>query len=260
MKKTVIGIIAIAVLLIIPFKVFSVLPEIGDPQSPPNTHVSDYYIEHSHEDTHSPNLVTAMIVDYRAYDTLYETTVMFLAGLGAVLILAAKPKSKNRLMVAHQGGTKPRRGVIPAYRTVNKDVMIKILVPLILVYGIYVLFHGEVSLGGGFQAGALMGMVYLLDVMVLSDRENLVTLPKHISVAIAGVGTFIYAFTGVLCMVGGGKFLEYGALPFPFIHSHELHPTGMLLVEIGVAVCVAATIITILNALLERVRFDDDLD
>ena len=63
------------------------LPRIGDPSSPAATHVSPRYIEHSHEETGAPNFVTAILADYRGYDTLGETTVIFTAGLACLLIL-----------------------------------------------------------------------------------------------------------------------------------------------------------------------------
>lgn len=74
----------------------SCLPRIGDPNSAPNSHVTPYYIEHSKEDTGSPNIVTGTLADYRGFDTLEETTVMFLAGMTAVLILAAGKKEKDK--------------------------------------------------------------------------------------------------------------------------------------------------------------------
>lgn len=63
------------------------LPTIGDPNSAPNQHVTPYYIEHAQEDTGSPNIVTATLADYRGFDTLWETSVMFVSGLTAFLIL-----------------------------------------------------------------------------------------------------------------------------------------------------------------------------
>ena len=63
------------------------LPERGDPQAPANVHVSPTYIEDSVRDTHTPNIVTAVLADYRGYDTLGETVVIFTAGLACVLIL-----------------------------------------------------------------------------------------------------------------------------------------------------------------------------
>jgi multicomponent Na+:H+ antiporter subunit B len=63
------------------------LPLIGDPDAPANVHVSPTYIEDAVEDTHTPNIVTAVLADYRGYDTLGETVVIFTAGLACALIL-----------------------------------------------------------------------------------------------------------------------------------------------------------------------------
>jgi multicomponent Na+:H+ antiporter subunit B len=63
------------------------LPRVGDPKAPAATHVSPRYIEHGHHETGAPNFVTAVLADYRSYDTLGETTVIFTAGLACALIL-----------------------------------------------------------------------------------------------------------------------------------------------------------------------------
>ena len=254
MRKIITLLLLIAA-IIVPFLTFDVLPVIGDPQSPPNTHVSDYYIEHAIDECNSPNMVTAVIVDYRAFDTMFETTVMFLAGLSVIIVLANRPKHRipapNSLKRTHKPAGRP------VYKTVNKDVMISIIEPLILIYAMYVLFHGEISLGGGFQAGALIGMVYLLDIMVVNRKKPIFNVPKYRSAAIAGLGPFIYALTGIVTICGGGLYLEYNKIPLS-VHQAELHSIGITAVEIGVTIGVAGTIITILNALMERISFDDD--
>jgi multicomponent Na+:H+ antiporter subunit B len=66
------------------------LPAVGDPKAPASAHVSPYYIEHSHHETGAPNFVTAVLADYRGYDTLGETTVIFTAGLACLLILGVQ--------------------------------------------------------------------------------------------------------------------------------------------------------------------------
>ena len=66
------------------------LPDRGDPNAPANIHVSPFYIERSLDDTKTPNTVTAVLADYRGYDTLGETIVIFTAGLACVLILMKK--------------------------------------------------------------------------------------------------------------------------------------------------------------------------
>lgn len=255
--KNAIPVVIIAIVLAVAFARFDFLPSIGDPDAPAHTRTSDYYIEHAVKDTNSPNYVTAVIVDYRAFDTMLETTVMFLAGLGVVILLASRPDPKARIIKPRKFTENREHLGAPAYQSINKDVMIKIIEPLILIYAVYVLFHGEVSLGGGFQAGALIGMVYIIDTMVSPGTISLIRLPKERSVALAGAGTFIYTLTGILTLVGGGVFLEYGKLPFS-MSFEEKHSTGILMVEVGVTIGVMATIITILNAIHERARFDDD--
>ena len=59
----------------------------GDPNSPPNRHLSPYYIENAVRETHVPNLVTAVVADYRSYDTMFETVVIYCAGLVVVSVL-----------------------------------------------------------------------------------------------------------------------------------------------------------------------------
>ena len=222
-----------------------VLPAIGDVNSAPALHVSKYYIEHAVHDTNSPNMVTAMIVDYRAFDTMFETTVMFLSGIGVIMILANRPKAKNRIVEPKRYfGHRYKLGD-PTYKTINKDVMITLLEPLILIYAFYVLFHGEVSLGGGFQSGALIALTYIIDILVIPDKKNLFMMT--------------YVMTGVVPMFNGGSFMDYTYLPLP-VHTAERHAIGILLVEIGVTIGVMGTIITILNAIMKRVRFDDDTD
>ena len=59
----------------------------GDPQSPANAHVSPHYIQNAVRDTHTPNIVTAVLGDYRGYDTMFETVVIFCAGMAVTAIL-----------------------------------------------------------------------------------------------------------------------------------------------------------------------------
>lgn len=254
--RKVLTVVLLILVMTVPFIAFDILPVIGDPESAPNSHVSDYYIEHAVEECNAPNMVTAVIVDYRAFDTMFETTVMFLAGLCVVMILANHPR--RRIKAASRIKRFNTITGEPVYRSVNKDVMVSIIQALILIYAVYVLFHGEVSLGGGFQAGALIGMTYLLDVMVVRREKPIFDLNKFKAASIAGLGPFIYALTGLISFIGGGLFLEYNRLPLG-IHQAELHSAGMTLVEIGVTIGVAGTIITILNALFERITFDDEL-
>ena len=68
------------------------MPKWGDPHSPAASHVSPYFLEHSIEHTATPNVVTSVLADYRGYDTLGETTVIFTAGMACILLLKRRDK------------------------------------------------------------------------------------------------------------------------------------------------------------------------
>lgn len=136
------------------------------------------------------------------------------------------------------------------------DVSSRLIVPFSMIYAIYVLVFGEYGPGGGFQAGAVMALGIVLARLVKGEKAKF-----HISgptaIACAGLGTFFYNLVGWMSMRDGGKFLEYGKLPFQFLDYEQLHALGILLIEIGVTVCVMMTIIGILEALLKREDFED---
>ena len=84
------AIISLPILGLLLLYAASDLPVFGDPQSPASTHVSPYYLENSLRDTQTPNVVTAVLMDYRALDTMLETGVIFTAGIACWLLLRRK--------------------------------------------------------------------------------------------------------------------------------------------------------------------------
>lgn len=247
-KKHLIGVLLVIVLTAgISLEIGRVLPTIGALDTPANGEVSDYYIEHAVRETASPNLVTAVLADYRGFDTLFETCVLFLSGVVVCMTLlppkgsAAKPAKQKNL----------RQESKSAF-----DVASRLVIPILVIYAVYVLLHGEISLGGGFQAGALLACAYLLDCITPGKGMYLPRLRTESTLLLGGAGAFLYALTGMLCMIGGGNFLEYGHLPLPQ-EGTELHSIGILMIEAGVTVCVMAVIIQILEIVLERTGFDD---
>ena len=129
------------------------LPTVGALDTPANTNISQYYISNAVADTHAHNIVTAVLADYRGFDTLFETCVMLLSGVAVWTILSAKEKVEKRT----------DKEMIAYYRTsifgsMLMDGAFRIVVPIILIYGMYVLFHGEISLGGRFPGGRAAGL------------------------------------------------------------------------------------------------------
>ena len=138
------------------------------------------------------------------------------------------------------------------------DSSFRIIIPFTLVYGIYILTHGEYSPGGGFQAGALLAVGIVLVRLIQGGDKGSFNVSGPLAIVCAGVGTFIYAATGWLTMIGGGKFLDYTYLPVPMHQWGELHALGILMIEVGVTVCVMMTIIDIMDAIIERLDEDTE--
>ena len=102
------------------------------------------------------------------------------------------------------------------------NVAFRMLVPFTIVYGVYVLCLGEFSPGGGFQAGALLAVGVLLARLILGFDTKFNVLGKT-SVVMAGLGTFLYAFTGWLTIFGGADyFLNYDYMPIVLEPKHEI--------------------------------------
>lgn len=250
-KNRLIGmIILIAVVSLLTFQIATYLPTIGDHNTPANSYISQYFIENAVKDTHAYNIVTAVLADYRGFDTLFETCVMFLSGITAMMILSTKEKVKREKKTLF----------VSTFQSDVMDSAFRLIIPIVLIYGMYVLIHGEISLGGGFQAGALIACAYMLERIIPGMRSAVDFIREDIVLLFAGIGVFIYLFTGLLPMFNGGNFLEYGKLPFGERTAEtvaHLHTTGILMIEIGVTVCVAFVIIAILDIVLERTDFHD---
>lgn len=251
-KKILIGMLVLVVAVCVcTFKIATYLPTIGDHNTPANAYLSQYYITHAVEDTHSYNIVTAVLADYRGFDTLFETCVMFLSGITAMMILSTKEKvHKNDVSTIDKDH----------FESDIMDHSFRVIIPILLVYGVYVLIHGEISLGGGFQAGALLASAYLLERIIPGVRFAFGNISESLALIFAGLGTFIYLVTGLLPMFNGGNFLEYSKLPFKTATAEtvaELHATGILMIEIGVTICVMFVIIAIFDIVLERTNFDE---
>ena len=81
------ALVIMGVFLGVMFYASGALPDRGDPDAPASIYISPYYIEHTVEETDTPNIVTSVLADYRGYDTLGETTVILTAGLACILVL-----------------------------------------------------------------------------------------------------------------------------------------------------------------------------
>jgi len=127
----------------------------------------------------------------------------------------------------------------------------KLLIPFIILFAFYVQFHGDFGPGGGFQAGVIFSSAFILYTLVygLETAERII--PLRILQILASLGVLIYAGTGVAGLLLGGQFLNYSVLAdVPITGQH----IGILVIELGVGITVAAVMIMIFFLFSERGR------
>jgi multicomponent Na+:H+ antiporter subunit B len=127
----------------------------------------------------------------------------------------------------------------------------KLLIPFILLFALYVQFHGELGPGGGFQAGVITaGTLILYAIMFGTDAAKRIA-PQRLVELMVPLGVLIYAGTGVAGLILGKNFLDYSVLAHDPPHGREL---GIFLVEAGVFITVSGTMTAIFYAFSERGR------
>lgn len=125
----------------------------------------------------------------------------------------------------------------------------KLLIPLILLFALFIQFHGEYSPGGGFQAGIIFAAALILFGLVLGLDTLQRAVPPGLVHALSAVGALLYMLVGFAAMLAGGNFLEYKVLSA----DPQLGETlGILLIELGVGITVASVVISLFYSLSGR--------
>lgn len=130
-------------------------------------------------------------------------------------------------------------------------VATKVIIPFLLVFALYVHFHGDFSPGGGFQAGVMLAGAVILYAIIFGVRAAQRVVPQWIVAPLVPLGVLIYSVTGAFSFIYGMNYMDYAALAHDSKHGHHF---GILLVEVGVIVTVASTMTAIFYAFIERGR------
>lgn len=130
-------------------------------------------------------------------------------------------------------------------------VTTKLILPLMLVFAVYVQFHGDYGPGGGFQAGVIAGATFILYALIYGLERTMHYIPLGLVEALIPTGVIIYAGVGVAGMLTGGEFLDYSHLQHDPVHGQEW---GIFLVELGVFITVSSTMLAIFYAFAGRGR------
>jgi len=219
------------------------LPVFGTPDAPIHLHVAPRYIQQSPIEVGPPNMVTSVLASYRGFDTLGETAVIFTAGIALVALLGGSQKKK------------PPSASPPQPETLHDHLILRIVgkmfIPLILLFALYVQFHGDYGPGGGFQAGVIFASGIILYSLIFGLNTAMrVVSPKALRL-LGSLGVLLFGGVGLLCIALGGNFLDYNTLAARPVDGQHL---GIFLIELGVGTTVFAIMVMMFYAFSLRGR------
>ena len=191
---------------------------------------NSYYLDNSMKDTGVPSVVASILASYRGYDTLLETLVVLLGSLAILMIIGGENKINT----------------LKDEEMVSRDLVItkvtRFILPLILLFSFYIQFHGEVSPGGGFQAGAIIAASLILYAMAFGEENLLSVISIFKLKIIAVIGVIIYISVGLVGFIKKSSFLDYNILAVNQVMGQKI---GIVMIEIGVGITVSAAMLII---------------
>ena len=168
--------------------------------------VVERYVERGLEETGAVNIVSGMILDYRAFDTLGESHVLFTALICVMILLRVDHKNMRSEYEDYYTVLSDR------YYSLERDTIIrtmgKILLPCIFVYGIYILLNGQNSPGGGFSGGAVMGTGLIITAAAFGFDRVDSFLPLRVSMWMTFLSLMFYSFAKGYVFFTGANGLE----------------------------------------------------
>lgn len=227
--------IAVIVSLLI---MVSHLPIVGQYDNPVNNEVSQRYIEQGIQETGAVNIVSGMILDYRAFDTFGESHVLFIAASVVFIILRLGIGKEKEIEEEKAREAENDRNFEPANDSILQMIT-RVLVPIIFIFGIYVILFGHLGPGGGFSGGAIIGagLILYLEAFGFEKIEKFFTLKTYRVISITGL--LCYALSKAYSFYTGANGI-HSIIPLG-TPGHILSSGLILVLNICVGAVVACT-------------------
>ena len=216
----------------------ALMPRFGDPAAPAVNEVSDRYLSKGLEETGAVNTVAGMILDYRAFDTLGESTVLFLAACAVFILLRIDRNSDGSPVQELIAAESDDRHYEPRNDQILQGSAV-ILTPIIFLFGIYIILNGHLSPGGGFSGGAIIsaGLILYLDAFGFEKAGKFFTNRTYVWISFFSLS--FYAIAKAYSFYCGANSLESG---IPLGTPGAILSSGLIMpLNIAVGMVVACT-------------------
>lgn len=179
----------------------SYLPKAGNPDNPTSNEVAQRYIEAGLQETGAVNIVSGMILTYRAFDTFGETNVLFIATCCVMVLLMVDDALLKKQEAKNDRRFEPKNDAILQGTAF-------VLCPIIFIFGIYVVLNGHLSPGGGFSGGAIIGAGLILYVCAFGFKKTQRFFNEHIYKIAKITALLMYGIIGSYFYFTGGNGIE----------------------------------------------------
>jgi multicomponent Na+:H+ antiporter subunit B len=211
----------------------------GGATNPTNLNVAPRYLEHGEQEAGTSNIITGILFNYRGYDTLGEVAIISAAAAGVIAVLG-QSKKNSRVFVDQ----------VDIKLSFIIRTAVKLLMPVIILFAIFIVAFSSTLPGGGFQGGAIIGAGTIIFTTVFGFHEATNRISSRFKKIAGSAAIVAFFFVGTIGVIGGTNFLTY-VLPQLSIHTQPAIRTLMLyVIQFGVGIEVGIIFTSIFFALL----------
>ena len=222
------------------------MPPMNTRHAPDKTHVVPRYLEKGEEEAGAKNIITGVILNYRGYDTNGEVTVIFSALCAVIAILDREKKGHSRSGV--DASATPTSVIV--------KTVVRFSLPVVVLFAVYIILHGEPSPGGGFQGGAVIGASIILFTLVFGLPVSTKRMPFGARIPLESVNVLGFLAMGFLGIAFGVEFLTY---LLPGIHgalADTIRSLMLTLIEIGIGVGGGVIFVSIVFTMIREDEYE----
>jgi multicomponent Na+:H+ antiporter subunit B len=245
--KKILAMLFVATLAVLLVYVAALLPPMGDAGNPTNTQVVPRYLERGEEEAGTKNIVASIVFNYRGYDTMGEVAIFSAALAGIFAVLGMGRRKIGRAVIDDS----------PVKFSFVSGTAAVLLIPLMIVFSLYIIIYGLDLPGGGFQGGATIGAAAVLFTAAFGFLRAQERIPHHARIILESTAIVAFFLVGTAGVVGGGSFLTYMLPSLPAGIQATARTVMLFVLQFGIGIKVGVICASILFALLREEETED---